>query len=236
MQVKERPLPFSIPMVQALLRKENPKSQTRRKVKQSGTESPVQYPNPLYWGFGWDAQKSFKCPYGQVGDRLWVREPWRTDVSLDKWSGKKIESTCIEAGYKTAWAPIQYEADGFRRDWDDPTFQDEPNQPGRYRHARFMPRWASRITLEITDLRVERLQDISEADAKAEGADLECPQCGYSEEYKGRRIICPSSNCGLDELWAPAGFERLWESINGFDSWDANPWVWVIGFKRVEPA
>jgi hypothetical protein len=89
----------------------------------------------------------------------------------------------------------------------------------RYRHARFMPRWASRITLEITNVRVERLQDISEADAQAEGC-----RGPVSKETMWETGLVPSE-----------AFERLWTQINGLDSWAANPWVWVIEFKRVTP-
>lgn len=89
-----------------------------------------------------------------------------------------------------------------------------------------MPRWASRITLEITRVRVERLQDISRADAKAEG-------CHHDDPCDHKRQSCDEIGCeGPDYR---VGFRNLWESINGPDSWDANPWVWVVEFRRVTP-
>lgn len=93
-----------------------------------------------------------------------------------------------------------------------------------------MPRWASRITLEIEAVRVERLQDISEEDAKAEGAEFGI-YCGPDDEGPALRSV----DCESDERLAShrSGFRFIWESINGPDSWDANPFVWVITFKRI---
>ena len=164
------------------------------------------------------------CPYGQPGDRLWVREAWRVPISLDDLSGKQIAEKCLDAGYRKPWCPIQYEADGARiseKDWRE--FGPHPNTqvPGRYRHARFMPRWASRITLEVTGVRVERLQDINEADAIAEGLLRD------GDGWRG----------APDLPWfaSPvAAYRSLWESINGAGNWAANPWVWVVEFKRLE--
>jgi|GEM_PF-2151012 len=130
----------------------------------------------------------------EVGTKLWVREAWRTesdyynDLSPSEMSGEET---------------ILYEADG---DWS------ANKTVGRYRHARFMPRWASRIDLEITEIRVERLQDISEADAIAEG----CFALG---------------DC---ECTAVRQYRELWEKINGPGSWDLNPFCWVIIFRRIK--
>jgi hypothetical protein len=169
----ERPILFQAAMVRAIL--SGNKTQTRRIAK-------------------------LKCPYGQPGDRLWVREAWRTLDVHDH-----IPPREMNAAYR-----LWFEAE-------------TPHQPGfgKLRPSMFMPRWASRITLEITDVRVERLQDISEADCQAEGI----------EHYalNGRRPID-----GPGSLHLPAAYYRyLWESINGAGSWEANPWLWVVEFARM---
>lgn len=159
------------------------------------------------------------CPYGQPGDTLYVREAWRSTRELDAHSGGRMAEMCLEAGYQEPWAPIQYEADLSRRNWEHTSTppHDGPPEPGRYRHARFMPRWASRLELRIADVRVERLSECSEADCRAEGCaggHGSIPDYPYSatphEHYR----------------W-------LWESINGAGAWDVNPWVWVVEFKAV---
>ncbi|CDN87367.1 hypothetical protein BN948_01789 [Hydrogenophaga intermedia] len=184
--MKERQLPFQPAMVRAVLRDIDPKNQTRRICKlevRAGMSEPE-------W-----ASLLRCCPYGQPGDRLWVREAWRTVAEADALPPRDL----------TPAHRIWYEADGL----DQPGF-------GRYRPGMFMPRWASRILLEVTDVRVERLQDISEADAVAEGVE---PVATHN------RPGAIATHCGAYEL--------LWEQINGPGSWDANPWVWVVSFKRL---
>jgi hypothetical protein len=191
--MKERPIIFNAAMVNAIL--SGQKTQTRRIIK----------PAPA-WVMK-SGVMSFKgrvglphsiCPYGQIEDRLWVRETidgiWGCDASY------MADDTRL-ADVLEGW-------------WDEPQRLPIKRIPSIH-----MPRWASRITLEITDLRVERLQDISEEDAKAEGVPLDCP-IGNIKAYQK----APYSYC----------FAQLWESINGEGSWDANPWVWVISFKKVE--
>jgi len=165
------------------------------------------------------------CPYGQVGDRLWVKEAWRAPASLDAFSGSDIAERCIAAGYRNPSAPIRFEADGAlnsAKDWRE--FGSTPREAtaGRYRNARFMPRWASRITLEVTAVRVERLQDVTEQSAWDEGV----------QDFMGgptpwKNVVAPVS---------VHGFAAVWESINGAGSWAANPWVWVVEFNRIEEA
>jgi hypothetical protein len=128
------------------------------------------------------------CPFGTVGDRLWVRETWQ----FCDYDGP--------GGYPKT--DIVYRADG---ETDDKRHGWVPSI--------HMPRWASRITLEVTGVRVERLNEISESDAISEGVTLPNPEL---ETYY-------------------SGFKRLWQSINGPSSWSLNPWVWVIKFKRVTP-
>lgn len=137
-----------------------------------------------------------ECPYGP-GDLLWVREAWRVAAVHDHVPGSELGFGSLPQ--------VQYVAIGDGRD-------ETRVQWGRYRHARFMPRWASRITLEITEVRVERLQAISQEDARAEGFELGPPPC-------------------IDD---PGGwYRRLWEQINGPSSWEANPWVWCVSFRRL---
>lgn len=179
--MKERPILFSAPMVRALLA--GTKTQTRRAYATT-----VGSWNWVIRETGHGTRDPFLCPYGVSGDRLWVREAWRVGKGYDAVAGSTFKSP-------TVW----YGADGAA----------PADRAGRYRHARFMPRWASRITIEITGVRVERLCEISRGDAMDEG----CP--------------FPNMARGDDPRQWYAG---LWESINGAGSWDANPWVWVIGF------
>ena len=156
------------------------------------------------------------CPHGKVGDKLWVRET------------HKLGSPCVLGGaceteVNKPWMgmhPDGKEACVYRADksWGDGF--------GPWKPSIFMPRWASRITLEITRVRVERLKDISEEDAIAEGAVKVESDGTYTDAHCN---FIPY--CGRDAAMA---FAELWESINGDGSWDANPWVWVIEFRRVE--
>ena len=177
----------------------------------------------------------FRCPHGHPGDRLWVREAWAMPRGLDPFSPTQVAEKCLEAGYAAAWGPVFYHADQVKigPEWQGETI-------GKQRPSIHMPRWASRIDLEITGVRVERLQDISEADAIAEGME---------RLHSGRGYYDPTSSHGAVHLGhhyptAKYAFEALWRDINpdlrwgGPDNpcgWDANPWVWVIEFERVKP-
>ncbi|HBX8254863.1 hypothetical protein [Klebsiella pneumoniae] len=137
------------------------------------------------------------CPFGAVGDRIWVRETW---------ARYNIDQNSHDIAYR-ATTPA---------DWPE---------EGRWRPSIHMPRWASRILLEITDVRVERLNAISEEDARAEGIiDGGCLNCGEPEPC----------GCANPEPDATDAFAYLWQSIYGQENWNANPWVWVIEFERVE--
>lgn len=208
--MKERPILFSGEMVRALLA--GTKTQTRRAVKhQPGPsclieegfegESPFVY-SALYGdGPGHDvheARTPCVCPYGQPGDRLWVREAWRT--TGDAGRADYLPPRDLQP-YK-----VWYEADGAAP-------ADEC--VGKFRQSMFMPRWASRITLEVTAVRVQRLQDISGDDAAAEG-------------WPG-----PDAANSIRSAYPVAWYSRLWDHINGTGSWDANPFVWVVEFKRI---
>jgi len=146
------------------------------------------------------------CPYGQIGDILWVRETWLKTMFRDE----------------EGWFFI-YRADC--NDYDD--------YKGEWKSPRFMPKAASRIKLEITDIRVEKVQDISEEDAKAEGVYFYGWDDYHQTDYKNYSY----NDKGMCDDWgvqtAKESYETLWESINGKGSWGKNPFVWVIKFKRL---
>jgi hypothetical protein len=228
----ERPIPFSAPMVRAIL--EGRKTMTRRIVKkapdwmQSGrigkeTVIPELMEQAVnIWG------NPDLCPYGKPGDRLYVKEAWRTGERLNQYSGKEIQKLHDEAGFRGTGhcCPLKYESDGSVRQWGDNDLGDF-GEWGRYRHARFMPRWASRITLGITAVRVERLQEITEEDAKAEGVQ--------PWEFNPNQTLTSGERAG-DSPYR-SGCAYLWDMINDHRAtWKSNPFVWVISFRRVVTA
>lgn len=194
--MKERPILFSGPMVRAIL--DGSKTQTRRVAKHPLAQAAVRINS-------YKGQSEFdcilpdgtggiiQCPYGNPGDRLWVRETW---------AHERDGTGCPDD------TGVLYRA-------TDPGWDDEGTGL-RWRPSIYMPRWASRITLEITAVRVERLQSISEADARAEG-------------------VTPNAFEQTSDNWGGVLYRRLWEQINGPGSWHANPWVWAITFQRLEP-
>lgn len=223
-QVKERPILFSAPMVRAIL--EGRKTVTRRAVKGSGLNFLADF-TPEYVAL----PENHFCPYGRPGDRLWVRETWARVGNSDP-------------GYLTfgatypACLPPELE-----------------NIPGageiRWKPSIHMFRHDSRILLEITEVRVERLQDISEEQAQAEGcfftdygqacfhggrgtrdaAECEYPASKHQQRPGWMWDKTPSHEHCLDS--ARNAFGNLWQSVGG--NWNANPWVWVVEFKRVTP-
>ncbi len=235
---RERPILFSAPMVQAILA--GRKIQTRRLVKQAndseGAAGAVHRAKESGWIAWWPGKgiteemtqslysEGFPCPYGKPGDRLWMRESWSTGKALDSFNATEIAKSHDDAGFgdryptgKTLYpkCPLWYNSDDTFCAWGDNDIEDF-GEKGRRRHARFMPRWASRITLEITGVCVERLQEISEEDAEAEGADT------------------PFAAAITGAAWSKRdAFAKLWEAINGKGSWALNPWLWVIEFRRI---
>jgi len=229
--MKERPILFSGPMVRAIL--SGQKTQTRRVMREQICEpGVVRMACPGYCEVVNEHGVSipgFRCPYGKPGDRLWVREAHH----------RTTDGRSILIGYEVPGENREYEAPGVGRvrefrhhlgGWGGRVSRNFPSI--------HMPRWASRITLEITGVRVERLQDISEADAFAEGIQrLE----NHSWNAGPARPL--GTYRGLDEwsedegFWTDAvsAYAALWDSINGPGAWDANPWVWVVEFKRIKP-
>lgn len=232
--MNEKPILFSGPMVKAIL--DGRKVMTRRIVKPPSPRLEVyayregeSYPyyirrkNCLWYSYKTIEQLVKKhCPYGTVGDRLWVRETYLPDPPQDgTWPYYDYTDGVL---HNLDAIPIEYRNPShviYKASWPKP---DEL----RWRPSIFMPRWASRITLEITGVRVERLQDINAKDAVAEGIELarwalpesQWPLVDYGKEYDGRVLV--------------GKFKELWQSINGAESWNQNPWVWVMSFKRVE--
>jgi hypothetical protein len=211
-EIKERPILFSAPMVRAIL--EGRKTVTRRAVKGLKTDNPVitcADGSPIRSGACWDIGKSIiHCPYGKPGEQLWVRETWYCD-HFEVMRGPYLKPDDLDVGEALDDGTLVYAADGLT-----PYEADQPI----WKPSIHMPRWASRILLEITEVRVERLQDISRADIRAEG--LQCPPELASDD------VSPNYRD-----WYPAAWRELWESTGG--NWDANPWVWVVEFKRVTP-
>jgi len=191
--MKARPILFQSEMIRAIL--DGRKTQTRRVIKDEPVLSMAEIT---------DKHCLFRCPYGQPGDLLWVRETYCLDGQLDNIKPSEGDKT----------EPVYYPANEMIR---------QPScrmlAVGKTRPSIHMPRWANRITLEITNIRVERLQDISDDDAQAEGIE---------QKYT---CICPNNGIYATENDVYDDFRNLWQSINGDDSWEQNPWLWVIEFK-----
>ncbi|XFW48128.1 hypothetical protein AAHT77_06530 [Klebsiella pneumoniae] len=233
--MKERGMIFNGEMVRAIL--DGRKTQTRRPIKWKQTRFTEigEREDGSKWPWSEDAEHAcdfwHPCPFGAVGDRIWVRETWGVvsheldeDGRIQPWTPDRPATVIHEMpfgnGYYSGHAI--YAADGDFTWGDDDGYED-----GRscWKPSIHMPRAASRILLEITDVRVERLNAISEEDARAEGIiDGGCLNCGEPEPC----------GCANPEPDATDAFAYLWQSIYGSDSWNANPWVWVIEFKRVE--
>ncbi|HIG8794989.1 TPA: hypothetical protein ACYEOW_001222 [Raoultella terrigena] len=201
--MKERGMIFNGEMVRALL--DGRKTQTRRPIKWRQTRATeiAEREDGSKWPWSEDAENVcdywHPCPFGAVGDRIWVRETWaRYNVDQDS----------HDMAYR-ATAP---------NDWP---------KEGRWRPSIHMPRWASRILLEITNVGVQRLQDISSGDAVREGI-CQLPASGRYCVSPGDQYFGGASHSAKEV------YSWLWSSIYGEDSWNANPWVWVIEFKRCD--
>ncbi len=258
--MKERPILFSAPMVRALL--DGSKTQTRRVVKVRNEQPPAwatfgqegsmlttsgSRPSSLFY---WSEEQApagplktlqrwplspphhpmagdhywTPCPYGKPGDCLWARETARAEELPDGLDGVRYQAD-------DAFIPVVSDPESAMRWLKMKTYgkrtQHDGQLNGPWVPSIHMTRWASRKTLEISAVRVERLQDISEADAQAEG----CNQ-NHNRYYWGG----PHPTGGRKQFpTAVDAYRSLWESINGAGSWDLNPWVWVVEFKRIAP-
>lgn len=229
--MKERPILFSGPMVSAIL--DGRKTQTRRIMKPApvwdgqrkehlwscnAVRSMVSVEKELSEPDGWEGFAGSVCPYGAPGDRLWVREAHCIGISgLPNGMGiVPIKSEAIKPGMKVVYK-------------QGANYGDDPPP---WRPSIHMPRWASRLTLEITEIRVQRLQEISEQDAIAEGIERVggAASCNPWKNYRLGKPGEMAMHCSCPTR----SYMTLWESINGPGSWAANPWVWCVSFKRVQ--
>lgn len=204
----DRPILFSAPMIRAIL--DGRKTQTRRVVSQASLDAYVDYEDwcsnvsagiPMYR----QSERDFYLEHSRIwpGDRLWVRETWKPHSIYAEMKPRDIPKTNVFYRADNRYAPSNTR-------W----------VPGIH-----MPRWASRITLLVTDVRIQRLHDISEADAVAEGA----PDFASLGAVDGEDIAEASSRL----CWAQRWFAELWTTINGPGAWEGNPWVMAVTFRPV---
>ncbi|EBY8830230.1 hypothetical protein D6S76_20530 [Salmonella enterica subsp. enterica serovar Schwarzengrund] len=204
--MKERGMIFNAEMVTAIL--SGRKMQTRRPIKWKQTRFTeiAEREDGSLWPWAEDCERGgdiwFACPFGEVGDCIWVRETWAE-------AGASAPDLKLYRANYPAHVPTHYE-------------NVPPAEDVRWTPSIHMPRWASRILLEITDVRVERVQDISQIDAIAEGGPPDHPS--FSKI---------SQEMGFSD-WPRSWFAQTWWGIYGREAWNTNPWVWVIEFKRVE--
>jgi len=268
---------FSAPVVRALL--EGSKTQTRRPMKPQPFADVIFDDTTGEWGqFWWSADfkgyptvenwKDLKCPYGQIGDRIWVRETWRfgawrddgrfaidyassPEITNTPWVRNNNDDSGDEADSWLERIDSELTSKGVLSDENGIYHWESGQSPLKWHPSIHMPRWASRITLEITDVRVQRLQEISEEDSEAEGIDKyhrrDCRT--FSPIYNADGVFTEPGDCSCSGHSLEEIYEDLWNSIYGLReggrkthnkahlaalkdySWDANPWVWALTFK-----
>lgn len=211
----ERPIFFNAEMVRAVLN--GSKTQTRRIMKAQPEAIPKEdeFGEPGFWipfnagqTMVRNEEMRIACPFGLKGDRLWVRETFRVHSRATD-----VATLVYKASQRQSWTQQTHRVPA--------SVCNKPAVIEKWTPSIHMPRWASRITLEITGVRVERLQSINEDDARAEGVTWKSATQGV--------IAKPG-----DVLSAKDDFSILWKSIYGEEAWQANPWVWVIEFQRVD--
>jgi len=221
--MRERPILFSGPMVRAILAGD--KTQTRRANGLGYFSRPENDPDGWLCARVEDGhaymvykssphERAVRCPYGQPGDWLWVREATYRRPMLNLLTGEPLAPQYDGGAYSADDANV-LTPEGFDVAWW---------YPRKACPSIHMPRWACRLVLEVTLVRVERLQSISEADAVAEGLTPHGKGWAQGWQVAGSGPISP------DPISA---YRSLWEQINGAGAWDANPWVWVVEFRRI---
>lgn len=249
--MKERPILFSGPMVRAIL--EGRKTQTRRVVKHKGQSPPewatfAQELSNISWNarldkknglFRWSCAEdegvqsirrwpydgrggyAIPSPYGKPGDRLWVRETWNGTWHDTDGAENMHIAYAADGGEQFVIAPEDY------------VLPKAAAKTGGWVSPLFIKRFASRLLLEITDVRVERLQNISKADAIAEGIDA--PSTAPTNITPWRNYLVKQPAGAYNFSTPQRSYMSLWDCINGSGSSDKNPWVWAITFKVVQP-
>lgn len=224
--VKELPLLFQTPMVKAIL--DDIKKVTRRTSGLNNINK-----NPGYWKFkgmhngtakfvneyNFTNEQFIKCPYGQPGDILWVRENYRKYFHVDEDGFTNWDKEIVDYATDNVEPLPQVDGDGFRM-----YNKDGSDKYIAWRPPFLMPKRFARIYLEVTEVTLERLHDITDESAMLEGIN--------KQFFVQRGISTPESMESFAmEDYHKKGFRLLWIDINGKESWDANPWVWVVSFK-----
>lgn len=258
--MNEKPILFSGAMVRAILAKaETLKTQTRRVFNPQPSDvfmpqvgryhrtmidrrSGEQFPSEQQYFGASDENEDYECKYGQPGDRLWVKETFAICTQVDG-NGFPDDRPYLDFAPlknnpkfgKIAADYIIWRADGETEFADEDgglLVRKDGSQGSLWKPSIFMCREYSRITLEIVSVRVERLQEISAADAMAEGIEI----VGQMEKPLWKNYRFDEQNPMYRAYQSPVrSYQSLWESINGPGSWELNPWVWVIQFKRIQP-
>lgn len=241
--MKTKPILFSTEMVQAL--QDGRKTQTRRVVKFGKEIFTTDIVNPSFTTDPFmvhfkapgdlTALCGLPCPYGQPGDVLWVRETYREYLKPDEFGYPDVNNRVIEYRADNPGDIYLFDGDGFQEFNKDGSEKFIPWKPSIH-----MPKAAARIFLKVVSVRVERLQDISEADAVAEGLAMQSKDNGITYKFgipdrDGLPGTCDNGWAWSDWDQNPVeSYKSLWQSINGPESWDANPWVWVVEFEKCD--
>lgn len=242
--MKERFVLLNSPMVQAVI--EGTKTVTRRPLNpqpelfiQAGKHSTYKYRGGLYALELYTENSNIldKCPFGKIGDRLWIRETWAPvnlygEIAIAYKADGEVIRVVENKSFQDEEGLINYE-DPRLKNYSFSAWADDllSGVEGNWKPSIHMPRWASRLLLEITNIKIERIQDISESDSLNEGIErvkVNCSRDGIKTSYKDYEVDGITRNNPIDS------FRTLWKKTYGAESWDLNSWVWVIEFKVIE--